>query len=91
MSKVDEFKAETERLPGEEAAELFHWLSERSWQVWDRQIKAASKAVSLAFLGPKAPSRNCECTTPIRRRYFSGLRLAVSFGPTTSTIRGAEG
>ena len=32
MSKIDELKAEIERLPSEEFAEIFRWLSEKDWE-----------------------------------------------------------
>ena len=50
MSKVDELKADIEKLPGEEVAELFRWLSDKEWESWDRQIEADSKAGNLDFL-----------------------------------------
>ena len=50
MSKVDELKAEIERLPGEEFAELFRWLSEKDWERWDKEIEADSQAGRLDFL-----------------------------------------
>jgi hypothetical protein len=50
MSKVDELKADIEKLPGEEVAELFRWLSDKEWESWDQQIEADSKAGSLDFL-----------------------------------------
>ncbi len=50
MSKVDELKAEIERLPNEQSAELFRWMSERESQNWDRQMGADSKAGKLDFL-----------------------------------------
>jgi hypothetical protein len=50
MSRIDELKAEIERLPSEEFAELFRWLSEKEWERWDRQIEADSRAGRLDFL-----------------------------------------
>lgn len=50
MSRIDDLKAEIERLPSEEFAELFHWLSEREWERWDRQIEMDSQAGKLDFL-----------------------------------------
>ena len=50
MSKIDELKAEIERLPGEEFAELYRWLSEKDWERWDKQIEADSQAGRLDFL-----------------------------------------
>ena len=44
MSKIDELKVDIERLPGEEVAELFRWLSEKEWENWDEEIKADSQA-----------------------------------------------
>lgn len=50
MSKVDELKAEIERLPQEEFAELARWLSEKDWERWDKQIEADSGSGKLDFL-----------------------------------------
>jgi hypothetical protein len=50
MSKVDELKAEIERLPEEEFTELVRWLSEKDWERWDKEIEADSKAGKLDFL-----------------------------------------
>ena len=50
MSKIDELKADIERLPSEEFAELFRWLSEKEWESWDKEIEADSQAGRLDFL-----------------------------------------
>ena len=50
MSKIDEPKADIERLPSEEFAELFRWLSEKEWENWDKEIDADSQAGRLDFL-----------------------------------------
>ena len=50
MSKVDELKTDIERLPSEEVAELFRWLSEKEWESWDKEIEADSQAGRLDFL-----------------------------------------
>ena len=50
MSKIDELKADIERLPGEDIAELFRWLSEKEWDNWDEEMKADSQAGRLDFL-----------------------------------------
>ena len=50
MSKVEELKSEIERLPEEEFAELFRWLSEKDWARWDSEIAADSEAGKLDFL-----------------------------------------
>jgi hypothetical protein len=44
MSKVEELKAEIEKLPGEDFAELYRWLAEKDWGCWDQEIEADSKA-----------------------------------------------
>ncbi len=44
MSKIDELKADIERLSSEELAELFRWLSEKEWESWDKEIEADSQA-----------------------------------------------
>ena len=50
MSKIDELEADIERLPSEELAELFRWLSEKEWESWDKEIEADSQAGRLDFL-----------------------------------------
>jgi hypothetical protein len=50
MSKIDELKADIERLSSEELGELFRWLSEKDWESWDREIEADSRAGRLDFL-----------------------------------------
>jgi len=50
MAKIDELKADIERLPSEQFAELFRWLSEREWEGWDTEIEADSQAGRLDFL-----------------------------------------
>lgn len=50
MSKIEELKAEIERLPSKEFTELFRWLSERDWERWDKEIEADSQAGRLDFL-----------------------------------------
>ena len=54
MSKVEELKSEIERLPAEEFAELFRWLSEKDWARWDSEIAADSEAGKLEFLVSEA-------------------------------------
>ncbi len=54
MSKVEELKSEIERLPEEEFAELFRWLSEKDWARWDSEIAADSEAGKLEFLVSEA-------------------------------------
>jgi hypothetical protein len=50
MSKIDELKADIERLPSEELTELLRWLSEKEWESWDKEIEADSQAGRLDFL-----------------------------------------
>jgi hypothetical protein len=50
MSKIDELKADIEKLPGEQVAELFRWLSYKEWVSWDNEIQADSQAGRLDFL-----------------------------------------
>ncbi len=50
MSKVDEIKAEIERLPEGQVAELYRWLTEKDWANWDAQIEADSRNGKLDFL-----------------------------------------
>ncbi|MGA3326690.1 MAG: hypothetical protein ABSF45_19670 [Terriglobia bacterium] len=50
MSKIDELKADIERLPSEEVSELYRWLPEKEWESWDKEIEADSQAGRLDFL-----------------------------------------
>lgn len=54
MSKVEELKAEIERLSREEFAEVCRWLSEKDWERWDREIETDSHAGKLDFLTREA-------------------------------------
>ena len=50
MSKVDELKAEIERLPSEDFAEILRWLAAKHWDGWDKEIETDSRAGKLDFL-----------------------------------------
>ena len=50
MSKIDELKADIEKLPSAEVAELFRWLSEKEWQSWDHEMEADARSGRLDFL-----------------------------------------
>jgi hypothetical protein len=50
MSKIDDLKAEIERLPNEEVAEIFRWLSQKDWESWDGEVEADSATGKLDFL-----------------------------------------
>ncbi|HUJ41865.1 MAG TPA: hypothetical protein VLW54_15080 [Candidatus Acidoferrales bacterium] len=50
MSKIDELKAEIERLPREGVAEIFRWLSEKDWELWDKEIESDAQTGRLDFL-----------------------------------------
>jgi hypothetical protein len=50
MSRVDEIKAEIDRLSEGEVTEIFQWLSEKDWDRWDREIEADCQAGRLDFL-----------------------------------------
>jgi Fe-S cluster biosynthesis and repair protein YggX len=50
MAKIDDLKAEIERLPSEESREIFRWLSEKDWERWDKEIESDSEAGKLDFL-----------------------------------------
>jgi hypothetical protein len=62
MSKIDELKADIERLPSEEMAELFRWLSEKEWESWDREVEADSQAGRLDFLSREAHEEKAKGT-----------------------------
>jgi hypothetical protein len=62
MSKIDEFKADIERLPSEQLAEPFRWLSEKEWENWDREIEADSQSGRLDFLVREAHAEKAKGT-----------------------------
>lgn len=62
MSTIDELKAEIERLPGKEFAELYRWLSEKDWERWDQQIEADSQSGKLDFLAREAREEKAKGT-----------------------------
>lgn len=62
MSKIEELKAEIERLPKDEFTELFRWLSERDWEKWDQEIDADSQAGRLDFLVREAREEKAKGT-----------------------------
>ncbi len=62
MSKVDELKAEIERLPGEEFTELFRWLSQKNWERWDKEIEADSQSGRVDFLVRRAREEKAKGT-----------------------------
>ena len=62
MAKIEELKAEIERLPSQEFAELFRWLSEKDWERWDQEIEADSQAGKLDFLVREAREQKAKGT-----------------------------
>jgi len=62
MSKIEELKADIEKLPSEELAELFRWLSEKEWESWDKEIEADSQAGRLDFLVREAHEEKAKGT-----------------------------
>ena len=62
MSKIDELKEDIEKLPSEELAELFRWLSEKEWRSWDKEIEADSQAGRLDFLVREAREEKAKGT-----------------------------
>jgi hypothetical protein len=62
MAKIDELKADIERLSSEELAALFRWLSEKEWESWDKEIEADSQAGRLDFLVREARKEKAKGT-----------------------------
>jgi hypothetical protein len=62
MSKVDQLKAEIERLPGEEFTELCRWLAEKDWERWDEEIEADSREGRVDFLVREAREQKAKGT-----------------------------
>jgi hypothetical protein len=62
MSKIEELKADIERLPSGELAELFRWLSEKEWESWDKEMEADAQAGRLDFLVREAYAEKAKGT-----------------------------
>jgi hypothetical protein len=62
MSKMDDLKAEIERLPREEFAEIYRWLSEKDWERWDKEIEADSQTGRINFLEREAEEEKAKGT-----------------------------
>jgi hypothetical protein len=62
VSKVDELKAEIERLPSEDCVELLRWLAEKDWARWDNEIENDSQAGRLDFLVREAREEKAKGT-----------------------------
>lgn len=54
MSKIDELKAEIERLSSHEIAEIYRWLSEKDWERWDKEIESDGQSQKIEFLVQEA-------------------------------------
>jgi hypothetical protein len=50
MSNLNELKSRLEALPAEDFTEIYRWMSEIDWRMWDKEIEADSKAGKLDFL-----------------------------------------
>jgi hypothetical protein len=62
VSKVEELKAEIEKLPVKEFAELYRWLAEKDWDRWDTELEADSEAGNLDFLSREAEEEKSKGT-----------------------------
>ena len=62
MSKIDQLKAEIEKLPTQEFGELYRWLSTKDWERWDKEIEADSQAGRLDFLVREAREQKAKGT-----------------------------
>lgn len=50
MKTFEEIRTEIEALPHREYMKLLHWLSERDWAAWDKEIERDSDTGKLDFL-----------------------------------------
>jgi hypothetical protein len=50
MSNLNELKSRIEALPAEDFTEIYRWMSEIDWRMWDKEIEADSEAGKLDFL-----------------------------------------
>jgi hypothetical protein len=62
VSKVEELKAEIEKLPRDDFAELCPWLATKDWDRWDKEIETDSKAGKLDFLMREAREQKAKGT-----------------------------
>ncbi len=56
ISKLDALKAQIESLVHDEFAEIFRWLSEKNWEMWDKEFEADSQVGRLDLLVCEAGS-----------------------------------
>lgn len=54
VSKLDELKAEIEKLPTKDFVKLASWLSKKDWERWDKRVETDSRAGKLDFLAREA-------------------------------------
>ena len=50
MKTLEDLKTEIEALPHREYMKLLHWLAERDWDAWDKEIERDTASGKLDFL-----------------------------------------
>ncbi len=60
MTTVEEIERAILQLSDDDMKRLRHWLSERDWEQWDREIEEDSKEGRLDFLVEEA--KKCQCS-----------------------------
>ncbi len=54
---IDQLKAEIESLGSDEFTELFHWMSEKDWDRWNKKIEIDAQSGRLEFMVRDARER----------------------------------
>ncbi|MEN8260895.1 MAG: hypothetical protein ABFS02_09970 [Pseudomonadota bacterium] len=54
MTRLEHIQAEIEALPTNEFARLRDWITQKDWELWDKQIEVDSSAGKLDFLVQEA-------------------------------------
>ena len=50
MTRVEEIKAEIDRLPEDDLRDLCRWILDKEWLQWDERIAADSREGRLDFI-----------------------------------------
>jgi hypothetical protein len=54
MAQVEQLKSEIEALSPEDFVQLREWITEKDWQLWDKQIEKDAASGKLDFLREEA-------------------------------------
>jgi len=60
VKTAEDIQTDIEALPRKEYMKIVHWLSERDWKTWDKEIEVDSKSRKLDFLIEEALAEKYE-------------------------------